>query len=161
MEKNFVKIKKCKKIDTFDSGAKRNGWLLEILSDKDKFSENLRGQVYLSVVAPRMKKGFHIHGRATYFLTCIKGKIKSVVYTGRRRKREIRMGDGNYKTIRLLPGTAHLICNLGNEESYILVYRHPSWDANIKEQLDISEQEIRTEESWVKINKFVRINKNS
>ncbi|MEK7659268.1 MAG: hypothetical protein AAB338_01270 [Patescibacteria group bacterium] len=152
-----IKIKPCKKVETFDSNKKPNGWLLEIISDRDAFTENLTGQVYLTTIKPGEEKGFHVHAGAKYFVTCLKGRIKSVIYTDRFNKQEIQSGDGNFKTYELPLGSAHLLSNKGDkEEAYVLIYRFPSWSPDFKEQLDISPEEIDTEETWRKINSFVK-----
>ncbi len=100
MEKDFVQIKNCKKVDTFDvTKTKVNGWLLEIASDKDGFTENLNGQMYITTINPGTKKGFHIHALATYHIICIKGNIKSVFYKDRFTKKIVQYGEKDFKII--------------------------------------------------------------
>jgi len=160
MEEDFVKIKPCKKVDTLSTEKKPNGWLIEIVSDKDGFTKNLKGQLYMTTINPGVEKGYHIHAVARYYITCIKGRIKSIIYKDRFMKQIIELGDGDFKTYELIPGTAHLMANIGNEQAYILCYRFPSWSADLKEQLDIEPREIETEETWKKINEFVKSFKN-
>src|SRR3989344_1232890 len=68
MEKAFIKTKPCKKIETFDADKKPNGWVLEIVSDKDNFTKHIRGQIYLTVVEPGLFKGYHVHAAADLFI---------------------------------------------------------------------------------------------
>ena len=153
MEKN-IQIKDCKKIETRDAYGQPNGWVLEIVSDGDGFTQHLQGQMYLTVAAPRLFKGYHAHATADYFVTCIKGRIREIVYTGRTERKETEMGDGNFKTVFVPKGSPHAIENIGQEEAYVLIYRHPSWSPEIKEQLDIAPEDIDKEESWQKLEEF-------
>ncbi len=155
MEKDFVKIKPCKKIDTVDAYKNPNGWVLEIVNDRDGFTKHLAGQVYLSTIDPGVEKGYHIHATARYFVTCIKGRIRSTVYKDRFNKQEFESGDDNFLTYELPLGSAHHMKNIGDEQACIIVYRFPGWGPEFKEQLDISPVEIETEEAWNKINAFV------
>lgn len=156
MEENFVKIKPCKKIITKRLDGIPNGWVLELQSDRDGFTEKLDGSFYLTVINPGAVKGYHIHAVAVYHVTCIKGKVRSTVYKNRREKQEVEMGDNNFKTIKYPPGCAHLIENMLEKPSYVLIYRYPSWSPDLKEQLDISPEEIETEATWKKIDEFVK-----
>ncbi|OGN30027.1 MAG: hypothetical protein A3A33_01740 [Candidatus Yanofskybacteria bacterium RIFCSPLOWO2_01_FULL_49_25] len=163
MDEKIIKIKPCKKVDTFHTDKTSNGWLLEIQSENDGFADALKGQFYLSVLAPGVVKGYHIHAVAHYHVTCIRGRIRSTVYRDRTHKETIEMGDlprgetdGDFKTIKYDPGYAHLLTNIGEGEAYVIIYRYPAWSLELKEQLDISPEEIETEEAWKKIDAFVR-----
>lgn len=151
-----IKIKPCKKVETFDSNKKPNGWLLEIISGRDGFTKNLRGQVYLTVAAPGQFKGYHLHAAADYFVTCIKGKIRQIIYTASDRRREIEMGAGDFKTVFLPKGFPHALENIGREEAYVIIYRYPSWSPDFKEELNIAPGDIEKKQTWVKINEFVK-----
>ncbi|MGD0976849.1 MAG: cupin domain-containing protein [Minisyncoccia bacterium] len=155
MKKNIIKIKPCKKIVTFDPKTKKpNGWLLEVVSDTDHFTKHLRGQVYLTVVNPGEFKGYHLHAGADYFVTCLRGKVKEIIYKSMNEKQEVKMGDGDFKTVFLPKGYPHAIENISGEPAYVLIYRYPAWSPTLKEQLDISPKEIETEEAWRIIGKF-------
>lgn len=154
-DKKFVKL--CKLVKTYNSYKESNGWLLEILSDKDQWTENLRGQVYLTVVASHNHKGFHVHAKAMYHFTCLRGKIKSIIYSTREQKREIEMGEGDFKSIKVYPGEAHCMVNSSDEEAYLLTYRYPAWVPEDPDILTISPAEINTEEAWDKIEHFKRV----
>lgn len=153
--KNLVKIKPCKKVETRNQKGKPNGWLLEVMSDRDGFTKHIKGQVYLTVAEPGEFKGYHLHAQSDYFVTCLRGKIKEIIYKSRTKKQEIKMGDGDFKTVFLPKGYPHAIQNTGKESAYVLVYRYPAWDPDVKEQLDITKAEINTAEAWKKIRKFL------
>lgn len=156
MKKSIVTIKSCKKVITFDTHKKPKGWLLEVVSESDKFTKHLRGQVYLSVLNPKALMDYHLHAQADYFVTCLKGKVVEVIYKNRKEKQEVEMGDGDFKTVFLPKGHPHAIKNIGKEPAYVLIYRYPAWDPKIKEQLDISPEEIETKAAWKKIREFIK-----
>jgi len=144
-----------RKIETKDVDGKPNGWLLEIVSDRDDATLHIHGQMYLTVAEPGTFKGFHLHALADYAVTCIRGKVEEIIYHSQRRKDVIEMGDGDFKTVHLPHGLPHGIRNIGSEPAYVLIYRWPSWDPNVKEQLDIAPADIEKSESWDRINAFV------
>lgn len=156
MAKN-IKKKSCKKVETKDPiDQSINGWLLEIASDKDGFNEYLNGQVYMTTINSGVKKGYHIHIGADYFVTCIRGRIKSTIYLNKDQKKEFYSGDDDFKTYRLPLGSAHLMENVGDNQAYVIIYRYPSWSPDFKEQLDIEPDDIETDKAWKKIKKFVK-----
>ena len=145
MAENFIKIKPCKKVVTKHTDSSINGWLLEVQSDRDGFTEKLQGSMYLTVINPNAVKGYHIHAVATYHVTCIKGRVRSTVYRNRTEKESVEMGDDDFKTIKYSPGYAHLIENIGSEPAYVLIYRYPAWRIDLPEQLDISPDDIESD----------------
>lgn len=157
INKNIVKVKLCKKIITFNSETKKpKGWLLEVVSERDKFTKHIRGQVYVTVINPGEVMDYHMHAGADYFVTCLKGRVKEVIYKNRTEKQEIKMGDDDFKTVFLPKGYPHLIENLGKEPAYVVVYRYPAWSPDIHEQYDIPQGQIRSPEAWRKIHSFIK-----
>lgn len=156
MEQDIITIKPCKKIITKHLDGVPNGWLLEVLSDRDGFAEDLKGQVYLTVVEPGVLKGYHVHAVARYHVTCLSGRIRSTVYRSRTEKQEVEYGEGDFKTIKYPPGCAHLIENIGADPAHVLIYRYPAWSLDLPEQLDIPPEEIEIPETWIKIENFVK-----
>lgn len=130
----MIKVKSCKKIITGNKG-----WLLEIASDRDGFTE-IKGQIYMITINPGVVKGYHMHKGTDYYVTCIKGKVRHVVYPGRE---ESIMGDDDFKTVFMPKGSAHAIENLGNEVAYVLMYRTVAWDPDdFYEQVDVLPEKI-------------------
>lgn len=155
MKKNIVDIKPCKKVETKNQKGKKNGWLLEVFSDRDGFTKHMKGQVYLTVAQPGEFKGYHLHAVSDYFVTCLKGTIKHIIYKNKTTKQTVEMGDDNFKTVFLPKGHPHAIWNIGNQPAYVLVYRYPAWDPGIREQLDITREEIDTVGAWKTIREFL------
>ncbi|MEK7582824.1 MAG: cupin domain-containing protein [Patescibacteria group bacterium] len=155
MADDIIKIKPCKKVVTKHLDGTPNGWLLEVQSDRDGFTEVLEGSFYLTVIDPGTVKGYHIHAVATYHVTCLKGRIRSTVYRSRAEKEIVEYGEGDFKTIKYPPGCAHLIENISAEPAYVLIYRYPAWSPDLPEQLDVAPEEIEQEITWEKIQKFV------
>jgi len=160
MEKD-IKIEACKKIDTFDSNKRSNGWLLELISELDGFTPPFKGQFYLTVVEPNYFKGFHMYATADCWVICIKGKIREVFYKDISTKEEVEMGDGDFKKIFIPRGCPHGVKNIGAEPAYIITYRNPPWKPELKERLDISPEEIEKEEVWGKIRDYMNEFKNN
>lgn len=160
MGKNKVKIKSCKLVKTVDANKKPNGWLLELVSDKDGFTKHLKGQMYLTVAEPGALKGYHLHALADYYVTCVRGRVQEIIYKDKDTKEVVEMGDGDFKTVELPHGYPHGIKNIGADDAYVLIYRHPSWDIDINEQFDIDPDEIETEAVWEEIKKFMNYWKN-
>lgn len=156
MEQPIISIKPCKKVTTKHLDGTPNGWLLEIQSDHDGFTENLVGSMYISVIEPGAVKGYHIHAVATYHITCLKGRMRSTVYRDRTHYERVEMGNDDFKTIKYPPGCAHLIENIGAEPVYALIYRYPAWSPDLPEQLDIPPERIETPEAWEEIEAFVK-----
>lgn len=155
MKKNIVTIKPCKKVETKNQNGKSNGWLLEVVSDRDQFTKHLKGQIYLTVAKPGELKGYHLHAVSDYFVTCLKGTVQEIIYKSKTEKQTVTMGDGDFKTVFLPKGYPHAIRNIGKQPAYVLVYRFPSWDPGVREQLDIPKDEIRTVDAWKKIRQFL------
>ncbi len=155
-EKHIVTTRPCKHVETKGRSGKANGWLLELFSDKDGFTKHIKGQVYLTVAKPGVVKGYHLHAQSDYFVTCIKGTVKEIIYKSKTEKEEVLMGDGDFKTVFLPKGHPHAIQNVGKTPAYVLVYRYPAWNPKKPEQLDIHEDEIETDGAWKKIRAFMK-----
>lgn len=130
-------VHKCKKINTKDALGKNNGWLLELNSDKDSWTEFIRGQVYLTVVYPKKQKGFHLHKLKTNHITCIKGSVTVAVFNGKKTE-TFKIGENNFQSLKIPPGLPLAIYNSGNENAYVINYCYPSYDPKIKEQEEIN-----------------------
>jgi len=132
-----VVTKKCKRVETVDSQNKPNGWILEIVTDKDNFTEKLEGQVYLTVVKPGTQKGFHLHKLKTNHITCIRGLLTVGVFDGKK-VQEFKIGEDNFETVRVEPNMPLALYNRGNEDAYVINYCFPAYDSNIAEQEEVS-----------------------
>ena len=125
--------KQCKKVVTFDHDGKENGWLLEINSVRDGFTKQIPGQVYLTVASPGAVKGFHLHQKKLDHFTCIKGKIKLVIFDGDKFQ-EFLMGEGNFITVKVPPKIPHAIHNIGSDDAYVINYCYPAFKADEPDQ---------------------------
>src|SRR3989344_2685554 len=107
--------KKCKKVITYNQKNKRTGWLLELNSEKDGWTEFIKGQVYLTVISPGAKKGFHLHKLKTNHITCIKGFITLGVFDGKR-VQSLKIGEDNFLTVKIPPDLPLALFNDGNSD---------------------------------------------
>lgn len=128
--------KQCKKVITRDLKGKTNGWLLELTSDRDSFTEKLKGQVYLTVVKPKTLKGFHKHNLKTNHLTCISGKAILVAWEDGEFK-EYEFGEDNFQIVKVPPKIPIAIYNRGQRDAYIINACFPAFDPHVPEQEDI------------------------
>lgn len=131
-----LRTKKCKKIVTYNQKGEKTGWLLELNSDNDDWTEFIKGQVYLTVVSPRAKKGFHLHKLKTNHITCIKGFVTLGVFNGKEIQ-TYKIGEDNFQTIQITPNLPLAIYNRGDEDAYVVNYCYPSYDSKIKEQEEV------------------------
>jgi dTDP-4-dehydrorhamnose 3,5-epimerase-like enzyme len=131
-----IASKKCKRIITFGRDKKENGWVLEIASDRDNFTENIDGQVYLTVVKPGAQKGFHLHRLKTNHITCIKGLLTVGVFDGKR-VQEFKIGEDNFETVKIPPNVPLALYNRGQEDAYVINYCFPAYDPKVKEQEEV------------------------
>lgn len=127
-----------------------------MVSEHDKFTKHLKGQVYLTVIKPGVFTDYHLHSQADYFVTCLKGKVKEVIYKSKKEKQEVNMGDDDFKTVFLPKGYPHALKNTGRGSAYVLIYRYPAWSPDLNEQVDIRKEEIETEKVWKNIRDKIR-----
>lgn len=151
---HIVETKPAKRVDTKDASGVPNGFLLELVSELDGFTQGIKGQMYLTVAEPGTLKGFHMHAQANYYIICVKGRVKEIVYRSATEKEEVEMGDGDFKVMHLPKGYPHAIQNIGSEPAYTLIFRDAPYDPNVKEQFDIAPEDIEKSEWWEKIEAF-------
>lgn len=129
-------VKPCKKVITKDpKSGKPNGFLVEIVSAKDGWTEHIEGQVYMTTVLPGVFKGFHIHRKKIDHFTCIKGNVFVVTYEDGKYK-EYPSGLDNLYTVKVPPGIPHGLYNYGDEEAYVINYAYPPYDSHDPDQTE-------------------------
>lgn len=136
---NFMlDIKICKMVTTRDLAGQENGWLMEIASSSDGWSRFLdNAQVYLTVLEPGKKKGFHLHRKKENQFTCITGKVIMAVWGGNKISEEIILDSQNSVTVRVPKKQAICFYNPGTEDAYILNLCSPPYDPEDPEQEDL------------------------
>ena len=134
----MLNAKKCKVVTTRDLKGAENGWLMEIASTRDGWSKFLdNAQVYLTVLAPGKKKGWHLHHKKENQFTCIKGKVIMAVWDGNKISEEITLDSQNPVTVRVPKEQAICFYNPGAENAYILNLCSPPYDPEDPEQEDL------------------------
>ena len=129
--------KDCKVVKTRDLGGGDNGWLMEIASSRDGWSRFLNNaQVYLTVLNPGKKKGFHLHHKKENQLTCVRGKVVVAIWDGNRIE-EISLDADKPITVRVPKEQAICFYNPTMDTAYILNLCSPSYDPNDPEQEDL------------------------
>lgn len=120
--------KPCKKVITKDlKSGQPNGFLVEVVSAKDGWTEHIDGQVYMTTVPSGVFKGFHIHQKKVDHFTCLKGNIFVVTYENGQYKEYV-SGEDSFNTIKIPPTVPHGLYNFGDEEAYVVNYCWPPYD---------------------------------
>jgi len=101
------------------------GWLMEIFrSDDEAFKEF--GQVYVTTAYPGVVKAWHLHREQTDNFTCIRGKMKVVLYDAREGSKtfgevnEFTVDKENPILITVPPGVYHGFKAMEEEMAYFL-----------------------------------------
>ena len=129
-------IKPCKKVITKDSkSGQPNGFLVEIVSARDGWTENINGQVYMTTVLPGVFKGFHVHKKKIDHFTCVKGNVFVVTYD-KGNYQEHPSGVDNFCTVKIPSGIPHGLYNYGDEEAYVINYCFPPYDPRDPDQTE-------------------------
>lgn len=129
--------KPCKLVTTRDLGGEENGWLMEIASTRDGWSKFLDdAQVYLTMVLPGKKKGWHLHHKKENQFTCIRGQVILGVKLEKEIE-EIKLSDRQSATVRIPRGVPICFYNHGDKAAYILNLCSPPYDPDDPEQEDL------------------------
>ena len=120
-----------KKIETKDEDGKPTGWLLPLWNALDN-PELRPEQVYVTVVAPRSRKGPHLHKVRRGCFVCIKGNVRilmqrndgiSTFYNVRKSGEE-----NDYRMVIVPAGIPCAIYNdSATEDAYVLNMPSPAW----------------------------------
>ena len=150
--------KHCRKVATTDAAGQPNGWLVELYSEHDGFTEGLRGQVYATIIAPHTAKGFHVHAKAFGHFTCLVGFVRSVVVNRDGDRRQMQLDPENLRTVKVWPGEAHCLFNESDVPATIINFRTPAWSPNDPEQLTIAPEVIDDPAARARIEQFLTTN---
>ncbi len=114
-----VKIKKLKVIPD------DRGFLMEMMRNDDEIFEKF-GQVYLSVCAPNVVKGWHFHKKQVDHFIVVKGNGKVVLYDNREGSstkgnvEEYFLGEKNPILLKIPTYVVHGITPVGDEPCYLI-----------------------------------------
>lgn len=150
--------KTCRKVATTDARGQPNGWLVELYSEHDGFTEGLRGQVYATIIAPHTAKGFHVHAKAYGHFTCVSGSVRSVVVGRDGVRRQTQLDDVQLRTVKVWPGEAHGLFNETDAPVTIINFRTPAWSPDDPEQLTIAPEQIDEPATRARIERFLAAN---
>ena len=156
----WLKIKECNTVTTFDSSNKENGYLIDILNQNDEImasrADEIFQQFYMSTVYEHMFKGFHIHPTKTDTIHCAYGNIVLAIYPELISKEDsvdaiidkekmvyIELGKDNPRTISFPSKYPHGFFGL-DELSIVINYRIPAWTPEDTYQYDVHDKEFAT-----------------
>jgi hypothetical protein len=125
-----------KKFVTRDHKGQSNGYLIPLYNIHDGFFAPGREpkQVYLTVVAPRCKKGPHLHLIRTGCFTCIKGNIRVVTKVDGHYMEYFSGEDHQYLSIEIPTGVPTVIENIGAHEAFVLNMPDPAWTPEMNDE---------------------------
>ena len=132
----MLKKEDAKKVKTFDSSGKENGFLVEL------FKDGRKTVAYMTTIKSGSFKGYHLHRvRASHYV-CIKGRIKIIVYASGKREEYIR--DGEKPSRLFIPkNIATGLENIGSDEAWLINCPDPPYDPELKdEQVEYTEDEL-------------------
>ena len=154
---DWLVIKDCNKIDTFDSEGISNGYLIDILNTNDSIMSQRKdekfSQFYMASVYKNKFKGLHVHPYKKDAIHCIHGRICVVFYPkiiGRDSDFNkinfddflfIELGKDNNKTISFPSKYPHGFFGI-DELSLIINYRTPAWTIEDNHQYDIVDNKL-------------------
>jgi dTDP-4-dehydrorhamnose 3,5-epimerase-like enzyme len=150
---DWLKIKECKAVATFDINGKENGHLVDILNVNDSLMKSRKNkeftQFYMSTVKRGGFKGLHAHPYKLDTIHCVFGKICVVIYPEVVEKDQIESagfdinkfivieyGEGNHKTISFPAKYPHGYFGI-TEDAVLINYRDPAWDSSDVHQYSI------------------------
>lgn len=140
-----VRIEDAKKVTTYDSNQKINGFLIELFKDKE--TNNLT-QVYLSAASSGAFKGYHVHRIRAARYVCLRGKMKIITYERENNLwvRSEHILDAAAPSRLFIPkDTATGLENIGAEEGWLINYPDPAYDPSLKdEQVEYTQEELES-----------------
>lgn len=105
------------------------GLLVEILRD-DEIDEEIK-QVYFSITKPGAVRGNHYHKRKVEWFCVIRGLAKLVMEDiVSRERREYILNGKDPKIVKVPPGVAHAIQNIGDSDMYLVIIVNEVFDPN-------------------------------
>ncbi|MFH1226422.1 MAG: WxcM-like domain-containing protein, partial [Planctomycetota bacterium] len=128
------------KIITKSKEGRPTGWLVPIFNVHDALikAEQYPQQVYLTVIAPWEVKGPHLHLKRWGLFTCIRGNAKIVVRTEKGYEEYLTGEDHGFATIQVPAGVPAALQNIGTGEAYMLNMPAPAWQADDRDEHDVS-----------------------
>ena len=117
-------------ITKLDIKTDERGWLAEVIKRQDLAPGRKEfGQFFVTTAQPGVSKGHHYHLRKHEWFCVIKGRGLLVLeQIDTKACEQAVIGDGNMATVRIPPGYAHAIKNVGDDLLYLLCYTDEPFD---------------------------------
>lgn len=118
------------KIVTYDKTGRPNGFLIPIYNESESLLDPAQRprQAYLTVVAPGMVKGPHLHMKRWGLFTCIRGDVKIIIQTPGGYEEHYSGENHHFNTIQVPAGWAAALQNCGKSDAYVLNMPSPPWN---------------------------------
>ncbi|SVD62983.1 uncharacterized protein METZ01_LOCUS415837 [marine metagenome] len=118
-------------IEDLERKSDERGWLIEVLGSKSLEVPHEFGQIHVSVAYPGKIRGNHYHTRKLEWFCVPQGKgllLLKNLKTGE--EKELLMGEGALRTVKITPGIIHAIKNIGDTNMILIVYANESFNAD-------------------------------
>lgn len=129
------------KIETRNPRGMVNGYLVTIWNSTDGPKVD---QIYLTVIAPGMSKGPHLHKRRQGFFKVIKGSVLLITRVGGRTYRQVTMGVTT-EPVLVPPGVPACLYNKGLGEAFVLNMPSPVWRSDDQDEWEVENWDPRFE----------------
>jgi dTDP-4-dehydrorhamnose 3,5-epimerase-like enzyme len=133
----------AKKVTTYDSSKKPNGWLMELFKDKETGQKT---EAYLTAALPGAFKGYHLHRIRAARYVAVKGKMKITCYEFRNQSwqpTEFVLSADDPQRLFIPKNVATGLENIGTEEAWLINYPDPAYDPSLKdEQVEYTKEEL-------------------
>ncbi len=133
----------AKKVTTYDSSKKPNGWLMELFKDKETGQKT---EAYLTAALPGAFKGYHLHRIRAARYVAVKGKMKITCYKFRNQSwqpTEFVLSADDPQRLFIPKNVATGLENIGTEEAWLINYPDPAYDPSLKdEQVEYTKEEL-------------------
>lgn len=143
MEINKLALESAKKVQTFDSSGRPNGWLMELYKDKETGQQTIS---YLTAALSGAFKGYHLHRVRAARYVAVKGKMKIICYEFRGEKwqsSEFILSAENPQRLFIPKNVATGLANIGTEEAWLINYPDPAYNPSLKdEQVEYTLEEL-------------------
>jgi dTDP-4-dehydrorhamnose 3,5-epimerase-like enzyme len=155
---DWIKIKECKAVPTFDLDNNENGFLVDLLNKNDDLMKDRTNkeftQFYMSTMKKGGFKGLHMHATKIDAYCCAFGKICMAIYPEVIVREDIdttimdvskffyiEFGEGCHKTISLPSKYPHGFFGI-TEDAVLINYRDPAYDPSDTGQFSIKSEEM-------------------
>jgi dTDP-4-dehydrorhamnose 3,5-epimerase-like enzyme len=140
-----IRVVRHARITTRDPDGIVNGSLISFwnIHEPRLPADRAPEQLYVTICAPRARKGPHLHRRRWGYFTCIRGNVRIVIRTEHGYEVAHTGEDHEFATVEVPAGCAALIENLGDTDAYVINMPSPAWRADDPDEHPVDNWDFR------------------